>query len=71
MLIKINSSNWPDFPDECLTVAHLKKFITDNFKNHKGLKIDIDRHKVHVYFYLPASKDLNAYAVYWNVEDLT
>ena len=73
MLIKIKNetSNWPNFPDECPTIAHLKKFIQDNFQNCKGLKIDIDRYRVYIYFYLPASKDLNAYAVYWNVENIT
>jgi len=72
MLIKIRNetSNWPNFPDECPTVAHIKKFINDNFKNYKGLKIDIEGYKVYIYFYLPASKDLNAYAVYWNVKSL-
>lgn len=72
MLIKIRNetSNWPNFPDECPTVAHIKKFIEDNYKNYKGLKIDIEGYKVYIYFYLPASKDLNAYAVYWNVKSL-
>lgn len=71
MLIKIKSSSWPDFPNECETVAHIKKFIEDNYKNYKGLKIDIEGYKVHIYFYLPASKDLGAYAVYWNVQEIT
>ena len=73
MFIKIKnaSSNWTDFPDRIKDINEVKSYITRNYKNYKGLKIEAEGSRLYVYFFIPNKYgDYNAYAVYRKCADI-